>query len=217
MPCHGSNGAQAHLAIHQRSKGDCLREHCLRFLPILLRPSIAKINKKGDNGSPCCTPLWPLKKPAREPFIRIEKYIVDVHYFIQLIHLCPKPILPNMSNKPPPPPNMIICLLNVQLAQIIGLFCLILKSTAWLSSWTTSTIHLPLMKAIYWVPPILTSPFLVFQSAPLKITCMHYLSSWYVWNLLIPLASSFWGIRAMEVALKSSFKRPAHENSKMPP
>ena len=58
-----------------------------------LRASMAKRKRQGERGSPCLNPLELRKKPVGHPLMRIENVAVDQHHFIQLIHLCPNPIL----------------------------------------------------------------------------------------------------------------------------
>jgi len=56
----------------------------------LLRPSAARINKKGDNGSPYLSPLVALKASVGDPLRKIDKIGVVTIDITQLIHISSK-------------------------------------------------------------------------------------------------------------------------------
>lgn len=58
------------------------------YLP---RPSTARINKKGERGSPCLGPLVALNASVGDPLSIIERTGVVTIEIIQLIHLASKP------------------------------------------------------------------------------------------------------------------------------
>ena len=55
------------------------------FFMLRLRPSIIRMNRKGDIGSPYLMPLVGQKGLAGAPFIRSEKLVVETRMIIQLI------------------------------------------------------------------------------------------------------------------------------------
>lgn len=63
----------------------------LAVFNILFRPSIAKMKRKDDRGSPSLNPLWEGKKLAGEPLINMEILIVPIQNLIQLIHFFQSP------------------------------------------------------------------------------------------------------------------------------
>lgn len=63
-------------------------------LSISLRPSIANIKRKGDNGSPCLKPFSDEKKLVGETLIKTENFAVVVQNLIQSIHFPQNPCFP---------------------------------------------------------------------------------------------------------------------------
>jgi hypothetical protein len=55
------------------------------FFMLRFRPSIIRMNRKGDIGSPCLMPLVGQKGLVRAPFIQSEKLFVETRMIIQLI------------------------------------------------------------------------------------------------------------------------------------
>lgn len=53
---------------------------------MLLIPSIAKMNRKGDKGLPYLKPLWDGKKLLGVMLITIENLTILMQYLIQPIH-----------------------------------------------------------------------------------------------------------------------------------
>jgi hypothetical protein len=60
---------------------------------ILLKASMTLTKRKGDSGSSCLNPRELLKKPAEEPFTKIEKRTEDMQCAIQEHHFSLKPHL----------------------------------------------------------------------------------------------------------------------------
>ena len=61
------------------------------FCKSLDSTSAAMINKNGERGSPYLRPLCDWKNPYGEPFMSIEKEVVEMHSEIQFIHLSSNP------------------------------------------------------------------------------------------------------------------------------
>ncbi|CAL9010883.1 unnamed protein product [Prunus brigantina] len=64
----------------------------------LLKTSITKVNKNGDNGSPCLIPLVAENLPLGRPLIMTEKLTECKQPLIHLLHLPPKPFLSKTSS-----------------------------------------------------------------------------------------------------------------------
>ncbi|MFS8026037.1 hypothetical protein Hanom_Chr16g01482211 [Helianthus anomalus] len=88
--------------MHGPSFGSCTPLNILLFLALVIttsNASIARMNRKGDKGSPCLNPLCNLNSDVGDPFTNTEAQLDFKHAPIHFLHVIGNFIALRFANK----------------------------------------------------------------------------------------------------------------------